>query len=297
LKGKTTRRRPTPVREDLVEIPPEMLDQHQDLTYCMDIMFVNGMPMMTGIDRSIRFRSLVPLTSRVVSEMFCALDVILRAFNKWGFRIKTINCDGEFRTLMNEVNDTVDIEMNYTSRGEYVPEAERNNCTIGERIRTTYHNLPYKVIPKVMLKYLAMVSTNQLNLFLAKGGVSPSCSPAVIMTGKNMDYMKHCQVEFGAYVATSKPRKRSYKYTSPQTIDAIYLHPMMNIQGGHEIDNLLADEGDEVNPIDLDEEDEEENEQQEEQQSEQDDDQRIQLLKLRTTRPKRNLRDQPEKGP
>jgi hypothetical protein len=29
----------------------------------MDIMYVNGMPMLTGIDRSIRFRGLVPLAS------------------------------------------------------------------------------------------------------------------------------------------------------------------------------------------------------------------------------------------
>jgi hypothetical protein len=37
LKGKTTRRHPTPVQDDLVEIPPELLEQHQALTYCMDI--------------------------------------------------------------------------------------------------------------------------------------------------------------------------------------------------------------------------------------------------------------------
>jgi hypothetical protein len=82
LKGKSTKSRPTPVKDDLVEIPPELLNQHQDLTYCMDIMYVNGMPMMTGIDRSIRFRGLVPLTSQVVLELYRALDVILRIYNK-----------------------------------------------------------------------------------------------------------------------------------------------------------------------------------------------------------------------
>jgi hypothetical protein len=42
---------------------------------------------------------------------------------------------------MNEVEDNLDVEMNYTSKGEHVPEAERNNRLIGERIRATYHNL------------------------------------------------------------------------------------------------------------------------------------------------------------
>jgi hypothetical protein len=41
LKGKSTRRRPTPVKDDLVEIPPELLEQHQTLpsawTLCMSM--------------------------------------------------------------------------------------------------------------------------------------------------------------------------------------------------------------------------------------------------------------------
>jgi hypothetical protein len=35
----------------------------------------------------------------------------------------------------------------------------------------TYHNLPYAMIPKVMLRYLAMISTQPLNYFPAKGGI------------------------------------------------------------------------------------------------------------------------------
>lgn len=239
LKGKTTRRRPTPVRDDLVEIPPELLLQHQDLTFCMDIMYVNGMPMLTGIDRSIRFRGLVPLASRVASELYRALDVILRAYNQRGYTVKTIICDGEFRTLMDEVNDTMGIEMNYTSRGEHVPEAERNNRTIGERIRATYHNLPYQIIPKIMLKYLAMVVTHQLNLFPAKGGVSAYLSPHVLLTGRNLDFAKHCQVPFGSYVQVNQENDPT-NTQAPRTIDAIYLRPMKNRQGGHEVMNLVT---------------------------------------------------------
>ncbi len=63
LKSKNTRSRPTPVKDDLVEIPPELLEQHQDLVLCMDNMFVNGMPMMTSIDRSISSEALYRLTA------------------------------------------------------------------------------------------------------------------------------------------------------------------------------------------------------------------------------------------
>ena len=63
--------------------------------------------------------------------------------------------------------------MNYTGTNEYVPEAERNNRTIAERIRVAYHHLPFKTMPKVMLRYLAMVCSKQLYIFPAKGGASP----------------------------------------------------------------------------------------------------------------------------
>jgi hypothetical protein len=138
---------------------------------------------------------------------------------------------------MNEVNDKLDIKMNYTLKGENVPKAERNNRTIGERVRATYHNLPYKAIPCIMLKFLSMVCTHQLNLFLAKGGVSAYLSPHVIMTGRNLDFTKHCQVPFGAHVQANQKNDPT-NTQAPRTIDAIYLRPITNKQGGHELINL-----------------------------------------------------------
>ena len=73
--------------------------------------------------------------------------------------------------------DNLDIQMNYTNAQEHVPQAERNNRTIKKRVRAALHRLPYKKIPKTMLKYLAMVQTSQLNLFPVKGGVSKYFSP------------------------------------------------------------------------------------------------------------------------
>jgi len=151
--------------------------------------------------------------------------------------IKTINCDQEFKPMMDDIKDDLDIDMNYTATDEHVPEAERNNRTIAERICAAYHNLPYNKIPRLMLKYLAMVSCHQLNLFPAKGGVSPYLSPHVILGGFNLDYNKHCQIPFGTYVQVNQ--ENNPKNTlAPRTIDAIYLRPMQNVQGGHEFMDL-----------------------------------------------------------
>jgi predicted RNA-binding protein len=97
-------------------------------------------------------------------EYYRALDQILRHYNGAGFVIRTLHCDGEFRGMMEQVEDNLDVKMNFTNAQDHVPEAERNNQTIKERIRAAYHRLPYKAIPRIMINYLAMIQANQLNL-------------------------------------------------------------------------------------------------------------------------------------
>ena len=75
---------------DEIEIPSELVANHKNLVYCMDIMFVNGMPMMTGIDKSIRYRALVPLKSQTKEELYTGLDKIFRIYNDAGFTITTM---------------------------------------------------------------------------------------------------------------------------------------------------------------------------------------------------------------
>ena len=60
---------------------------------------------------------------------------------------------------MDEIKDELGVSMNYTGTDEHVPEAECNNHTIAKRIRVAYHHLPFKTMPRVMLKYLVMVCT------------------------------------------------------------------------------------------------------------------------------------------
>jgi len=74
---------------------------------------------------------------------------------------------------MDEVKDKLNINMNYANPGDHVPEAERNNRIIMGRIRAAFHRLPYKAMPKIMIRHLAMECTSKLNLFPAKeGGIS-----------------------------------------------------------------------------------------------------------------------------
>ena len=138
--------------------------------------------------------------------------------------------------MMDEVSDGLDIEMNYTNAGNHVPEAERNNRTIKEHIRAVFHRLPYKKIPKLVLRHLVMECTSKLNLFPVKGGVSPYYSPRAIMSQQPLNFNRHCQMITGAYVQANTKTDIS---NVAQAINAIYLCLMPNSkQGGHDLMDL-----------------------------------------------------------
>jgi hypothetical protein len=44
--------------------------------------------------------------------------------------------------MMDKVKDNLAVRMNFTNALDHVPEAERNNRTIKERVRAAYHQLP-----------------------------------------------------------------------------------------------------------------------------------------------------------
>jgi hypothetical protein len=181
----------------------------------------------------------VPLETRTKEDLYRSLDVVLRDYNKAEYFIKILRGDHEFGPLLEDLEDDLDIELDIVPQGDHVPEAERNNRTIGERIRAGYHRLPYKCIPKVMLIALAELSARQLNFYPAKNGVSPYYSPHMLLKKRNLEYNKHCSYTFGSYVQASEERtiKNNNK---PRTVDAIYLYPNMAPAGGHWVMNIAT---------------------------------------------------------
>lgn len=121
LKGKTTRRRADIVRSDEIEVPPELLEQCENLTLHIDVMYVNGIPMLTGIDDPVRHRNLIPLARRHSPELYAALDKMLRFYNQHGFYVREIRADNEFRSLLEPLQDNLDVQMNFSNAGEHVP--------------------------------------------------------------------------------------------------------------------------------------------------------------------------------
>jgi hypothetical protein len=51
-----------------------------------------------------------------------------------------------------------------------------------------------------MTKFLVIDAAKKLNFFPAKLGISKYYSPRMIMHQKNLNYSKHCNFTFGAYI-------------------------------------------------------------------------------------------------
>jgi Reverse transcriptase (RNA-dependent DNA polymerase) len=234
LKGKTTRQKPAPVVNDYVEVPKELIDNHHNVTLCMDGIKINGVPFLTTISRNIMYRTAEWVPNQTPEAYRSVLDNIFQTYNKAGFRIAIIHCDNEFRPLMSQLQNTYNVQMNYANPQEHVPEAERNNRVIKERFRSAFHRLPFKAIPKIMVKILTMECAKKLNFFPPTGGISSYYSPRMIMHQKNLDYEKHCSIPFGAYVqAHTEPDPTNSQH--PRTLDCIYLRYVDNNQGGHHL--------------------------------------------------------------
>jgi hypothetical protein len=108
---------------------------------------------------------------------------------------------------------------------------------IKERFRVAFHRLPFKRIPKIMIKILATECTKKINFFPPKDGISNYYSPRAIMHQEPLDYNKHCAVPFGTYVqAHNEPTFKNSQHTG--ALDCIYLRYVDNIQGGHHLLDL-----------------------------------------------------------
>jgi hypothetical protein len=155
-----------------------------------------------------------------------------------GFRASHIHCDNEFKLATDEIKQKYhDLQVNYSNAQEHVPKAEPNNRVIKERVRATFHRLPFNRLPKTMIKVLKMESAKKLNFFVPKGGVSKFYSPRMILHQHNIDYNKHCAFTFGMYVQAE--HESTFKNDQhPRTLDCLYLQYVNANQGGHKLFDL-----------------------------------------------------------
>ena len=229
LKGKTVRKKSPVVRPISSDIPLGIMDKYKDVTLSIDVMKINGIPFFNTISRHIKFGSSGKLDNLQNSTIVSHLKIIMNVYCVRGFRVTIVLADNQFESMRGDIADLGAI-VNVVSRDEHVPEIERYNRTIKERVRSQYNMLPFDCIPPVLLVELVYSQVFWRNMFALRGGVSKTQSPSEIILNRKLDFNAHCKVEYGDYVQTHEEHDNSM---NSRTVGAIATRPTGNVQGGY----------------------------------------------------------------
>ena len=236
LKGKSTRKKPIIARNNMIELPSELQNRTFKVIMYIDIITINTCKFITTITSELNYRTIHYIKTSNTKEIIKGITEAMTLYKNTPFIITEIHCDNEFKKSIASLKNNLDqnITPNFCNPQEHVPTAERNNRTIKDRCRSVYYNLPYKRITKLMVIYLALSTTAKLNYFPSKQGLSKYYSPRMLLHRRNLEFKKHCQFSFGAYI-------QAYNENNPmntmkeRAIDCIYLRPTTSWQGGHEL--------------------------------------------------------------
>ena len=72
-------------------VPRDVLRFHRDITLCVDIMFVNKIPFLTTLSRSLKFITVEALQNRQIKNVSKKIANIVKLYENRGFRVRTIN--------------------------------------------------------------------------------------------------------------------------------------------------------------------------------------------------------------
>ncbi len=135
LKEKTVRKKPEPVKTDVVSIPKEICELHKEVTLTIDIFFVNKIPFFVALSQVLYFLTVTHLPDRSLCQIFKALKGIFYYYLQQGFRVTFIMGDGEFASLEQFTNLLMGAPcLNLTSVNKHEPFIERRICVVKERV-------------------------------------------------------------------------------------------------------------------------------------------------------------------
>lgn len=230
LKGKTTRRSPSPItHQPLPEIPEAIKTLHCDVMLNVDYMIVQNIAMLVSISSKYQFRTVDPLYKRKANkhDIITSIHKLINLYHSRGLRVTQINADNEFECIRDDIRP---IHLNIVGVDAHVGEIERAVRTTKDDTRSHIHRLPFTHYPRAMVAGAVTYSIKLRNELPADNGVSTHLSPATLITGRPApDYHDLTKLTFGTYVQTTiGPTTNTNK---SRTMGAIALFPSGNTSG------------------------------------------------------------------
>eukprot|EP00804_Cyclotella_cryptica_P003545 CCRYP_002163-RA/>CCRYP_002163-RA protein AED:0.35 eAED:0.35 QI:0/0/0/1/0/0/2/0/250 len=105
-------------------------------------------------ETAVRYVTIQFVPKRKAGELVNTMKMVVGLYWRAGIICQTASMDGEFEKKKQKLINI--IEVNITARNEHVPKIERKIWHIKERVRSTKADLPYEVIPNIMIKRMVL---------------------------------------------------------------------------------------------------------------------------------------------
>ena len=165
LKGKTTNRMVDHVVAPITRIPKEILKEYENITLCIDVMFINGIKFPLTVSRNIDFVTAQYVPSKKYSGYIKPIEMVCNMYAKRGFAVTAIHPNPGFKHLETFLDknggrigyiapngNTVQPTINVTAENEHVEEAERKIRTVKEDARLMRFTIPmFRKIPRMLV--------------------------------------------------------------------------------------------------------------------------------------------------
>ena len=119
---------------DVVEIPEELVAEHKKVALCINTLTVNGIKFLFTISKRIKYHTAEQIPDQTAETFFSKINNVLRIYNKAGFTINSIHCNGEYQTLMSRVQDDTNTMVVPVPPTVHQPDIKRSNRVIQERV-------------------------------------------------------------------------------------------------------------------------------------------------------------------
>jgi hypothetical protein len=150
LKGKTVKRQNRGIPNyQPIRIPAPIIDKYHGCRLFMDIFWVNGSPFFHNILQWVKFCTVAAINSRYKRTLLMEARAVTNLYEARRFNISRIETDQEFRCI---INDLLPFPVNVAAADDHVAEVERSIRTVKERVRCTVQGLPFRRIPKLMIR-------------------------------------------------------------------------------------------------------------------------------------------------
>ena len=131
LKGKTTRRGPPIVDSPVSVDTTSILEHYRVVTLCVDLMYVNKVPLLVTLSCNIKFGMMEAVADRKETTLLKCIKEVISLYQKAGFKVTVALMDGEFVPLCGGLAE-LRFRLNETSRDEHLSDIEWYICMVKE---------------------------------------------------------------------------------------------------------------------------------------------------------------------